>query len=249
MSLRSVMQLRDYELRSAKGRLIEGGRLELRMKAPLQGTIFLREVGSDILTFNEVIKEQIYENILSYVGRCETVIDLGANIGLASLYFAHHFPTCRVLSVEPNPGSYQMLVTNLRGLIKKGRCKTLQAAVWGSETTLVPGPLDELEHFSAFATREGIGAPPHSIEMQGLPMPTIVAHSGFERIDILKVDIEGAEIELFKGDLGWLTKVRSIAIEFHENSREVCAFDDVMQHYGFGVIDSGSHTVLAVKDE
>lgn len=249
MSLRSVLRLRDYELRSARGEQVEGRNLELRMKAPVQTTVSLREVGSDILTFNEVIKDQVYKNILAALDRCETVIDLGANIGLASLYFAGHYPRARVLAVEPNPPTYKILTANLKNLVEAGRCRTLQAAVWGSEKKLVADRSKaEEDHYSAFATREADDDRQDGGEtMQGLPVNRIISESGFGRVDLMKVDIEGAEVELFKGDLDWLKVVGAIAIEFHEDSRAVTRFDEVMQAYGFRIQDQGAHTVLAVR--
>src|SRR5438128_464043 len=118
MPLRSVWRLRDYELRSARGKQVEGQILELSLKSPVHGEVSLREVGSDILTFDEVIKRQVYRNILSKLEQCETVIDLGANIGLASLYFAGRYPSCRLFAVEPNPDTYRMLTANLAELIE-----------------------------------------------------------------------------------------------------------------------------------
>jgi FkbM family methyltransferase len=249
MSLRSVLRLRDYELRSARGGQIEGQTIELRMKSPVRGTVSLREVGSDILTFNEVIKDEVYKSILQKLKQCETIIDLGANIGLASLYFAGHYPSCRLLAVEPNPPTYRVLTANLRNLIESGRCRTLQAAVWGSERKLVADPSQGKEHYSAFATREASGAEADDETMQGFPITSIIRDSGFETVDLLKVDIEGAEVELFKGDLEWLRRVRAIAIEFHHGSREEIGFDRIMRDYGFRIYDQNQHTVLAVRED
>jgi len=251
MSLRSVLRLRDYELRSARGEQVEGRNLELRMKQPVPALLSLREVGSDILTFNEVIREQVYRSILTKLRRCETVIDLGANIGLATLYFAGHYPRARVLAVEPNPPTYRILTANLKSLVEAGRCRTLKAAVWGSEKQLVADERSKADgaHYSAFATREADGAQHGDETMQGFPITRIIADSGFARVDLLKVDIEGAEVELFKGDLDWLKQVGAIAIEFHHDSRAVMRFDEVMREYGFRIYDEGQHTVLAVREE
>ena len=251
MSLRSVLRLRDYELRSARGEQVEGRNLELQMKSPVQTTVALREVGSDILTFNEVIKEQVYKSILTKLKRCETVIDLGANIGLASLYFAGHYPHARLLAVEPNPPTYKILTANLKNLIEAGRCRALRAAVWGSEKKLVADRSKaEADHYSAFATREADGerADDGDVTMQGFPINRIINDSGFERVDLMKVDIEGAEVELFKGDTDWLKKVRAVAIEFHHDSRAVSRFDEIMGAYGFRIYDQDAHTVLAVRE-
>lgn len=246
MSFGSVLRLRDYESRSARGRQVEGQILELRMKSPIQGKVSLREVGSDILTFDEVIKRQVYRDV-SRLERCDTVIDLGANIGLASLYFASRYPSCQLFAVEPNPGTHRLLTANLCELVKHGRARILKAAVWGSERTLVPDGSEAPEHYSAFSLKETNSEDSAEENMIGLPIHKIIEASGFTKIDLLKVDIEGAEVELFKGDVGWLGRVNSIAIEFHGNSRTESKFDDIMRDSGFKIYDQDPHTVVAMR--
>jgi FkbM family methyltransferase len=247
MSLRSVLRLRDYELRSNNGGAIADRLITLEMRYPVHGEVSLREVGSDIHTFTEVFKEQVYQGLLSQVKECRTVIDLGANIGLAALYFTASYPKCRLLAIEPHPGTYQVLGLNLKPLIEEGRCKSIMGAVWGREAMLVGASADSPEHYSVFAMQEATGTNGKESQTRGLSMQGLIAESGFETIDILKIDIEGAEVELFKGDAGWLAAVGSIAIEFHDDSREVSGFDSLMQQYGFRVIDGGLHTVLAIR--
>lgn len=248
MTLRSVMRFREYSIRSAREECSEGNLLKLVMRHPLYGEVLLRERGSDILTFTEVIQQEVYKEVVTVVPDCHTVVDLGANIGLASRYFADHYPDCKILAVEPNPSTSEVLLLNVERLVANGRCRILQAAVWGSEKTLTGAAVNEPDHFSAFAVRETAAASDEE-SIAGWPMRKIIAHSGFERVDLLKVDIEGTEVELFKGNVDWLHQVRTIAIEFHDNSREECKFDDLMKEYGFRVIDSGSHTVLALKND
>jgi FkbM family methyltransferase len=246
MTLRSVMRFREYSIRSDKEECPEGNLLKLVMRSPLRGELLLRERGSDVLTFTEVIQQEVYKEVVAAVPDCHTIIDLGANIGLASRYFADHFPDCKLLGVEPNPSTYEVLQLNVAHLVADGRCRTLRAAVWSSEKTLAGEAVDDPDHFSAFAVHETADASGEKA-IAGWPMSRIIAHAGFERVDLLKVDIEGAEVELFKGNVDWLQQVRTIAIEFHDNSREECRFDDLMNEYGFRVNDSGSHTVLAIK--
>lgn len=248
MTLRSVMRLREYSIRSEKEECPEGKLLKLDMRSPFRGELLLRERGSDMNTFTEVIQQEVYKDVVDTVRNCETIIDLGANIGLASRYFADHFPNCKILAVEPNPSTFKVLVSNVRGLVTNARCRTLQAAVWGSEKPLAGGAVDDPDHFSAFAVHEATTQFDEN-SISGWPMSKIIAHAGFEKLDLLKVDIEGAEVELFNGNVDWLHKVRTIAIEFHQNSRKECRFDDLMKQYGFRVIDSGSHTILAIKNE
>jgi FkbM family methyltransferase len=246
LSLGSLLRLRDYELRSARGEESKTSKLVLNLKRPIDGPVALREVGSDWQTLKEVLLTEVYRSVVSNVARCDTIIDLGANIGLASLYLAARYPSARILAVEPNPSSFDLLMTNLRRLIASGRCQTLKAAVWGSETILTGGS-DSKDHFSTFATRRPKETERDYVEIPGVPIAKIIADSGFARVDLMKVDIEGAEVELFSGELSWLQRVRAIAIEFHDNSREMSQFDGIMREYGFDIVDEGPHTVLALQ--
>jgi FkbM family methyltransferase len=251
MTLRSVMRFRDFSLREGSGRLRGGELLELQMKSPVGQKLFLREVGSDVLTFQEVLLEEVYGGVVEHVGGCRTIVDLGANIGLASLYFSAHYPDCRIFAVEPNPDTYRVLTLNMEGLVRAGRCQTFPGAVWGSESELVASPEWSQGRFSRFAMTEGAGAAEgggYGASIKGLPIDRLFEAAGFERVDLLKSDIEGAEVELFKGDLGWLDRVGAIAIEFHGDSRESTRFDEVVGARGFRVLDAGGHTVLAVRE-
>ncbi|HKQ99579.1 MAG TPA: FkbM family methyltransferase [Pyrinomonadaceae bacterium] len=248
MNLRSVMRFRDYSLRESKGMLNQDGLLALQMKPPVGQSVFLREVGSDILTFNEVLLEQVYQSVLEYVPECRTIIDVGGNIGLASLYFAAHYPECRIFAIEPNPSSYRVLNKNLERLIKEGRAETLQAAVWGSEKALGADQSKAADHYSIFTTVELADDGGADGAIKGLPFKKIIERSGFDEVGLLKVDIEGAEVELFKGDVDWLKQVRAIAIEFHKGSRETIGFDRMMREYGFQIHDPNPHTTVAVRE-
>ena len=246
MSLASAVRLRNYYVREKAGQLRANGILSLRLKRPFQANISLRECGSDFSTFHEIAVEEVYGPVLRAVGNFQTVIDLGANIGLASLYFAYNSPTCRVLSVEPNCETYELLVRNVLKLNRSGRCQTLKAAVWGAHQRLTFNQKAPADRYSIFAVRVASANEPSVVE--GYTMTELLDYSGFDRVDLLKVDIEGAERELFSTqDLSWLARVGAIAIEFHEDSRNASGFDDKMTRNGFEICSENHHTVLARK--
>lgn len=247
MSLASAVRLRNYLRRERSGRLRADAMLSLRLKRPFQANISLRERGSDLATFQEIVVEEVYDVVVGAVENIETVVDLGANIGLASLYFACNYPTCRLLCVEPNAGTYELLNRNLRPLNRSGRCRTLNAAVWGTHQRLAPIEEIPADRYSAFAVRAASANEPSVVE--GYTMSEIMDYSGFERVDLLKVDIEGAERELFSmQDLSWLARVGAIAIEFHSDSRAASEFDEKVIRHGFEIVPSEHpHTVLARK--
>jgi FkbM family methyltransferase len=244
MSLDSVLRFRRHEVESENGS-VNSDLLTLQLKQPIKGAVSLRRKGSDVLTFQEVVKDEVYRGVRDQIRDCQTVVDLGANIGLASLYFANSFPACRVMAVEPNPTTYALLETNLSSLIATGRCRVAKLAVWSHEAALAADNNVEPDHYSAFATKEASKGSDNNIE--GVTMETLLSQSGFSVVDLLKVDIEGAEVELFKGRVDWLKRINAIAIEFHGDSRSVCKFDQLMSDYGFRIVQEEAHTVIAVK--
>ena len=126
------------------------------------------------------------------------------------------------------------------GLLSKNlpNAKLVNAAVWSSSRSLSLES-DRSDHYSAMVVSNEAG------DVQGLTITEVLALSA-ERIDLLKIDIEGAEVELFKGNTDWLNRVQCIAIEFHGDSRRESRFDELMKFYGFQ-IHEGKHTVIAVK--
>ena len=81
----------------------------------------------------------------------------------------------------------------------------------------------------------------------GWTMPSLMSLARFDAVDLLKVDIEGGEDHLFAGDSSWLDRVRCLAIEFHNGTRERSGFDAMMKQFGFAVEEANLHTVVAVR--
>ena len=240
----SLVRSWDAQLNYGRGGVRRPGVIPLRMRRPIKGTVYVRRYGDDLETLAEVCISQIYENACSRLGRCETVIDLGANAGFAARYFAARFPGCRLVCVEPDTDNFNLLELNLAQLAREGRCRLLRNGVWGHHATLfVSAPLHG-DLFHAIRTSEG-GEGLQTVE--AVTVPELIEFSGFGRVDLMKVDVEGAEVVLFEGDTDWLDRVGLLAIEFHENSRQISGFDDQMRRYGFQIDDSHAHTVLAWK--
>jgi FkbM family methyltransferase len=161
---------------------------------------------------------------------------------LASRYFAAAFPGVRLLAVEPDDSNHELLLKNLE-VVCSGSCKVVKGAVWGKSANLAISQVVAERYNSVRVSSE---ATDQCSQTRGYPMDELVKLAGFPRVDLLKVDIEGAETELFTANLEWLKRVRAIAIEFHGNSREESGFDSIMSDYGFSIVDEGSHTVVAL---
>jgi FkbM family methyltransferase len=250
MGLRSAIVYRDVFMRAHAGQLRHGSFVCLRMKRPFRGEVFLRENNSDLMTFTEIIDWGVYRPAVASLPNVKTVIDLGANVGLASLYLAAAWPECRIVAVEPNRSTFDVLTRNLAALVQSGRCEVLNAAIWSRETILAADSSIPSDKFNWFKVQE-TASTPASDTCEGVSMTALMQRFGVSHIDLLKVDIEGAETELFSGDLSWLARTDAIAIEFHKteslNTREICRFDELMTQNGFSAIQEHGHTVLASR--
>ncbi|MDM4018854.1 FkbM family methyltransferase [Roseiconus lacunae] len=218
--------------------------LKLTLRKRVEGTVSVRTTGSDMATFKEIVVQGVYDSVPAVLPRCEYIIDLGANIGLASLYFATQYPTANVLAIEPDSDNYSMLKQNLSTC---ERCSSRRLAVWSRNTSLATDRSHGEDRFSSIrvapSDQGGANAVP------GATLRSIFTESGFPRIDLLKVDIEGAETELLSDSDDWLPLVNAIAIEFHDETRKESRFDELVSQAGFTIVHESSHTVLAVRHQ
>lgn len=82
-------------------------------------TVEVRSSGSDWDTFAEVFLDHIYSDDLLHLfgaepasSRVRTVVDAGANVGFASVYFRSRYPNADVWAIEPDTGNYKQLRHN-----------------------------------------------------------------------------------------------------------------------------------------
>jgi FkbM family methyltransferase len=180
----------------------------------LNRRVIIRPGTSDLGCFDKVFIHEEYK--VPFEINPQLIIDAGANIGLASLYFANEFPQAKVIAVELESSNYELLVRNCHGM---ANVTPLHAAVWSKETSLrIANPGAEKWGFSVESSTNGSSA------VKALTIPQILSQSGHETIDILKLDVEGAELELFsEGCEEWLPKVRMIIIELHDRHKPGCS--------------------------
>ncbi len=167
---------------------------------------------SDMSVFNQIFNFDGYAGIRNLF--CpRLILDLGANVGYASAYFLSCFPTARVVAVEPDPDSFELCCRNL---VPYGdRAQVVLGAAWSkrSRLVLVRGAGDDREW--ATQVRESDGGEDKAT-VEGWDIPSLLELSGGKEIDLLKVDIERSELEIFDARSSlWLPKVRNICIELH----------------------------------
>lgn len=135
-----------------------------------------------------------------------TAIDLGANIGLTSVWLATRLGCQRILAIEPSRENARLLSRNLN-----------QNHIVGEVLSAAVGPTDGWVGFAAHeASNLGKTVREGGVTVRMLSMDTILRHLNTdEAVDLVKIDIEGGEADLFAGDVRWLQRVRCIIAEFH----------------------------------
>ena len=180
--------------------------------------VTLRVGTSDVPTFEQVFTNREYESA-NLPEAAEGIVDLGANIGLASAYFALRYPKARILAVEPEAENFMMLQANTQAL--GGRVVPVLGAVWKEDgSTNLHTEDDAGRPMGAWGVQVSDAQSAAARTIDCYRLDTLLKISGFEHVDILKIDIEGAELELFTYSAeAWLDRAKLIAVETHDRFR------------------------------
>jgi len=181
--------------------------------------INLRIPSSDVPTFKQVFINKEYN--FQVEKEPAVIIDAGANIGLASIYFANNYPNAKIIAIEPEKNNYEILKINTA---QYPNITPVQAALWNKNEVINlidPGLgnwgfMTEMKGASEDASANAC----HPVE--GMTVGRIMDEYRLDKIDILKIDIEGAEKEVFSDASSWINKADSLIVELHERMKAGC---------------------------
>lgn len=182
-----------------------------RIASPVTGgSIWVRPGTSDMAIYDQIVLHPYLPTNRSF----KTIIDCGANIGLSVRYLAAAYPDARIVAVEPDESNFSMLRRNCE---KNANISCIKAGIWP-----VPGSIHlQKEGLGPSALRTVMGHGGTSVE--AVTISQIMERLGMERVSLLKIDIEGSELELFSGaDTSWIDRVDAISIELHDSWRPGC---------------------------
>jgi len=142
------------------------------------------------------------------------IIDGGAHIGMATLYFKKLYPHAKVIAIEPLPQNFRLLESNLWSN-QLDDVETHNVALAGRENQAEF--YFDLSGDDWFTTASFIeGAWTHTQKSQAVTVPTVpLATFLTQPIDFLKLDIEGTEEEVLFAAREALNQVRQLMVEFH----------------------------------
>ena len=194
------------------------GRVEIDMT--------VRPGTSDVTALDQVYGARSYdlrnlrrfEEIATYYreavarGRTCLILDLGANIGAAAHYFARAWPASHVVAVEPAADNFELLFENTQDLDN--------TTAWHAGIASTPGFLrvaDDSAEKWAYRTERADPQTPQAVRAVTVHeiLDEFSSAKGYDPF-IVKIDIEGAESELFSRDTDWIDRFPVLIIELHD---------------------------------
>jgi len=176
----------------------------------LKRTVRLRPGTSDLMVLRKIFVDDEYR--LPFDIKPKVIVDAGANIGCATLGFRLCYPDAVIHAIEPEEANFRLLQQNCGSL---SNVHLHRAALWPKPGFIsLTNPLNEPWSFTCEDASAGVPV---------LTMEDVLKHCGGP-IDLLKLDIEGAEKVLFEtAPQRWLPQVRVIAIELHDRFTPGCS--------------------------
>lgn len=209
-------------------------------------TIKLRKrPSSDLNVFAQIYQYDEYKPLVAAFKKnfpddlSLNIIDAGCNIGLTSVYLSKAFPKSNFIIIEPDSSNFESIGYNfeINDIINAVK---LKGGLWSKNTNLklVNDFRDQNDwSYRVEETKEETDLKAYSIDY-------LMKEYNFEVIDILKIDIEGSEKELFSnGDVSFLEKTKCIAIEIHDefDCREMIY--TILKKHNFEYFETGDLTI------
>lgn len=170
--------------------------------------VAVRSHTADLAVLVDTLLEQ-YHRPPAGIGAPSSILDLGSNIGLTLLDYARVFPQARLFGVELDPDNYSVLSVNTASI--GPRCKAMCAAVWHQNGIVSYGGASEAGYRVS-------SAPQRSSEKgtaRAITVSEALDQAGFDHVDYLKMDIEGAESVVLPHSAQWMARVGCLKVEIH----------------------------------
>lgn len=182
----------------------------VRCDVPLFGQpMHLRARTSDAAVLKEVLRGDFAA--LPLLPAPSFIVDAGANVGLISALLATRFPEARIVALELDPHNFRLLERNVRPF---RNVTAINAGLWSRATELTIANPESAGWGYRAQERSRVG---HGPTVRAVTVSDILHDFRVPCVDILKIDIEGGEVEVFDAaSEAWLPAVTQIVIELHE---------------------------------
>lgn len=176
--------------------------------------VWLRRNTSDGDLFRVLIEEQEY-NYFTFLNEPQLIIDAGANIGLSTVHFALKYPNAIIYAIEPEQNNYELLKLNTRGY---SNIIPIHAALMAHEGM---GKIIDVGQ-GDLAYQISLNVDQNSEHVECLTILGLYKKYNIEKVDLFKMDIEGAEKDIFEENEDWIYPIRMLIIELHDRIHAGC---------------------------
>jgi FkbM family methyltransferase len=209
--LQQLKQNLSVPIPQIEANLVTEPLVEMRHKQ-IKYPIYIRKFTTDYDMYQQVLLHNDYHNVNI---KPEIVVDAGCNIGLFTILVKNLFPMASVICLEPDGSNVQMMRKNLAPY---DNVYIEHCGLWSNDAKLVV-----TEHTSdnkcGIIVEESLNG-----DVDGICIDSLMAKHNLSHIDILKLDIETSEKQVFSSNYErWLPKVKCLVIEFHDRMQEGCA--------------------------
>jgi len=219
-------------------RKVKSGNLSNLQTGNLAHSFGLRNNPFDYATFEEVILKEAYNIPLGYDP--EYIIDGGGNIGLTACFFATKFPNATIISIEPDSENYDLLQSNCKPY---SNIHPLKCGIWKNNTNLkIENTSVGNNAFTVTETEEATGE-----TLKAVTISAVMEQFNMPHIDVLKLDIEGSEKEVFEENFEkWLPVTKVLVIELHDEMKKGCsrAVFNAVNKYDFSFDTKGENIIF-----
>lgn len=194
---------------------IKRNRLDNILLPNIQHPFSIRNNPFDLATLEEVLLQKSYQ--LPFSINPKYIIDAGGNIGLTAIYFANQFPNAHIISIEPDADNFKVLLRNTHPYVN---INAVQKGVWYKNAFLKV--IDKGLGNNSFTVQEV--EEKNGFDVEAIGVAEILTEYNWPYIDILKIDIEGSEKELFEKNVdSWLPKTKILFVELHDRMKPGCS--------------------------
>jgi len=196
---------------------------------------------SDLSVIDEFFVDKMYRSVEPIISATKyPILDIGAHIGVFSLFCRAFNQTAPIICIEPEPDNFKLLKQNIKTNNLSG-VKIQQAAITGTEEKTTTLYLSKNSHNHSTLKS------PNNLTIQQFNNSTIIVpainlerlmkENKIKKIGLLKIDIEGAEFAIFQSfDLSIFKKIQNMVIEYHESNKNKRAdLGNLIRSHGFSV--------------
>jgi FkbM family methyltransferase len=171
------------------------------------------------------------------------ILDLGSNIGLTIAHLKNVYPDAIIIGYEMDEENFLLAQKNIQ---KYNNVRLFNKAIWINNSIIEYDKKTDSDAFTISTSSSN----EQNVKIKGATLKEIINEHQIQKIDYLKMDIEGAEKDILTHhDLSWLEFVNALNIEFHVKGQSIEPYIDIIKSHGFDAWKDTKHlsSIMAVR--